>query len=304
MGAIAGIFLWIGAGWGLRRARVPGEAFDRINAVIIWGPLPATILLAIHGLNWDPSYWIPISMAWIVFLAAAALFLALGKILGWSNRTVGGLILAGGLGNTSFVGYPLLRALYGERAIAIAVLTDQPGSFLVLSTLGLAAATFFAEGRTSVRDKIRKFALFPPVWALLAAVLLRGFSFGGPIQSVLALVRSALIPLALISVGGRLRFDGAALRRERAPLIAGLAYKLVLAPLLMTILFVGVLHRGGESVRITILEAAMGPMVTGAILAEEHGLNAELCSLLVSLGIPLCLIGVPLWAKILERLGV
>jgi hypothetical protein len=57
-------------------------------------------------------------------------------------------------------------------------------------------------------------------------------------------------------------------------------------------------------VRVTLVEAAMGPMITGAIVAVEHGLDAELCSLLVGAGIPLSLITVPLWAKLLERLRI
>ena len=72
----------------------------------------------------------------------------------------------------------------------------------------------------------------------------------------------------------------------------------------MALLLVVFLHQRGEAVRITLLEAGMGPMITGAIVAVESGLDAELCSLMVSAGVPLCLITVPLWAKLLEYLGV
>ena len=295
------IFVWIAAGLALRRSVASAAAFARLNRFIIWLPLPATILLAIHALRWDPSYWIPVSMAWFVFLAAAALFCAVGRIYGWPSRTVGALILTAGLGNTSFLGFPLLRALYGERAIPIAVLTDQPGSFLVLSTLGLAAASYFSPQRTSFGGRMLR---FPPLWALIAAVLLRPFAWSWPVEAFLRLSARTLIPLALISVGGALNFDRTYLRRERGPLAWGLAYKLVAAPAALALLFAGALHAHGEAVRITLLEAAMGPMITGAIVAVEYGLDPELCSLMVGVGVPLCLITVPLWAKILERLGI
>jgi predicted permease len=145
---------------------------------------------------------------------------------------------------------------------------------------------------------------FPPLCALIAAVLLRPAVFPASVESALRLAAKTLTPLALISVGGALRFERALLSRERAPIVAGLLYKLVLAPLAMTFLLVVLLHRRGEPVRITLLEAAMGPMITGAIVAEEHGMDAELCSLMVSAGVPLCLLTVPLWAKLLESLGV
>jgi predicted permease len=243
-------------------------------------------------------------MAWIVFAAAAAFFAAAGRFRGWKRGAVGALILTAGLGNTSFLGFPLLRALYGERAMPVAILTDQPGSFLVLSTLGILAASFFSAGRTSASALLKRVAGFPPVWALAAAAVLHPFAFAPVVDAALGLGLKTLIPLALVSVGGRLSFDRALLRRERAPLIWGLSFKLVLAPLLISLFLAGFLHKGGEAVRITILESAMGPMITGAIVADEHGLEPELCSLMVSLGVPLCLLTVPLWAKLLELLGV
>jgi hypothetical protein len=298
------IFVWIAAGLLLRRARVPAGAFALVNRFIIWFSLPAVVLLALHALRWEASYWVPVSMAWIVFGASAALFATAGRIYGWSSRTVGALVMTAGLGNTSFLGFPLLRALYGEGALKVAVLADQPGSFLVLATLGLLAASYFSSGRASPGAVLGRMLKFPPMWALIAALLLRPVAFPGAVETFLRLGGKTLVPLALISVGGALNFDRRLLGRERRPLVLGLLYKLVLAPLGMALLLVVVLHQRGEAVRITLLEAAMGPMITGAIVAEEHGLDAELSSLMVSVGVPLCLITVPLWAKLLEYLVV
>jgi predicted permease len=304
MSQISMIFVWIAAGLALRCSVASAPDFARLNRFIVWLPLPATILLALHALRWDPSYWIPVSMAWIVFLASAALFSAIGRYCGWPSRTVGALVLTAGLGNTSFLGFPLLRALYGERAIPIAVLTDQPGSFLVLSTLGLLAASFYSSGRTTLAAVLGRMARFPPLWALIAAVLLRPFAWSLPVEGFLRLSARTLIPLALISVGGALNFDRTHLQRERKPLALGLLYKLVAAPAALALFLLCALHARGEAVRITLLEAAMGPMITGAIVAVEYGLDAELCSLMVGIGVPLCLVTVPVWAKLLEHLGI
>jgi predicted permease len=298
------IFAWIFAGFALRRGGVSGRVLTGLNRFIIWFPLPATILLALHHLRWEPSYWVPVSMAWIVFIGSAAVFAVLGRLRGWSAGTVGALVLTAGLGNTSFLGFPLLRALYGESAMPVAVLTDQPGSFLVLSTLGLVAASYFSSSRASLSAILGRMARFPPLWALIAAVLLRPVAFGGFFEKFLLLGNHALVPLALISVGSALNFDRTAVEDKREPLVAGLFYKLILAPLGMAMFLVVCLHQRGDAVRITLVEAAMGPMITGAIVAVEHGLDAELCSLMVSAGVPLCLITVPLWAKLLEHLGV
>ena len=304
MSQILMIFAWIAVGAAARRAPGSARALASLNRVIVRFSLPATVLLAAHGLRWQPSYWVPVSMAWIVFFGALLFFVAAGRVLGWPPRTVGALVLTAGLGNTSFLGFPLLRALYGEGAIPVAVLTDQPGSFLALSTVGLLAGSFFSSGRASPSAVLGRMARFPPLWALVAAALLRPVAFGGLFDAFLRAGSRSLVPLALVSVGGALSFDRALLGRERSPALLGLLYKLVLAPSAMALLLVGGLHQRGEAVRITLLESAMGPMITGAIVAVEYGLDAELCSLMVGAGVPLCLVTVPLWAKLLERLGV
>ena len=72
---------------------------------------------------------------WIVFLFCWLLIHNIGKRLNWSRAKTGALILTTGLANTSFVGIPLLQAVVGDEAISYALLADQPGSFLILSTL-------------------------------------------------------------------------------------------------------------------------------------------------------------------------
>lgn len=51
------------------------------------------------------------------------------------------------LGNTGFVGIPLVEALLGKEAVAYAILYDQFGTFIALNTLGsfIAAITVVAQ---------------------------------------------------------------------------------------------------------------------------------------------------------------
>jgi hypothetical protein len=43
------------------------------------------------------------------------------------------------------LGFPI-EALYGEEGLKTAILVDQPGSFVVLSTLGILVATIYSSG--------------------------------------------------------------------------------------------------------------------------------------------------------------
>jgi predicted permease len=49
-------------------------------------------------------------------------------------------------GNTSFLGFPIIEALYGQEGMKTAILVDQPGTFVVLSTLGIIVATMYSKG--------------------------------------------------------------------------------------------------------------------------------------------------------------
>jgi hypothetical protein len=85
------------------------------------------------------------------------------------------------------------------------------------------------------------------------------------------------------------------LRGNGSPLALGLGFKLLLAPLVIVVLYVGLLRAGGEVIRVTLFEAAMGPMIGGAIVAIQHRLNPPLITLMVGLGITLSFLTLPAW---------
>ena len=91
----------------------------------------------------------------------------------------------------------------------------------------------------------------------------------------------------------QLRLDQ--LRGNGSPLALGLSFKLLLAPMLLALLYFGVLRMTGEVARVTLFEAAMGPQIGGAIVAIQHGLNPPLITLMVGLGITLSFLTLPAW---------
>ena len=76
-------------------------------------------------------------MPWVQFFAAVGLFMLFYRRMKLSRLEAAALVMTCGLGNTSFLGYPILEAAYGASAIKIAVFCDQLGSFFVLSSVEL-----------------------------------------------------------------------------------------------------------------------------------------------------------------------
>lgn len=287
------------AGMGLKRTgRFPEATPAALNGFIIHISLPALAILHIHNMKLDASLALTAAMAWLLFGLAWALFGSAGKIFKLDRQTVGALILVAGLGNTSFVGLPMIEAYFGKEYLGVGIIADQLGSFMVLSTLGILVATMYSSGSVTPRVMAGKILLFPPFQALILALFLRAVHFPPWTTTILEKLGGTLTPLALVSVGFQLQFGE--LKTVLKPLTAGLAYKLLLGPAIITLLYVGLLGATGNIIKVTIFEAAMAPMITAGIIAIDHDLKPQLVGMLVGIGIPLSFITLYFWHMFLS----
>ncbi len=279
----------------------PVDAHKGLNAFLIYVALPAITLRYLPALELHWSLLFPAAMAWIVFMMALLLFPLLGAWRGWSRQSVGCLVLVAGLGNTSFVGFPLVEAFYGEEGLQIAILCDQPGSFLVLSTLGLLSMSYFLTGSWNVSSIGGELLRFPPFLAFLVAVLClcAGLTMGPWLQVPLEALSATLTPVAMVSIGLQLRNPWKA-GAQWEVLSWGLLLKLIVSPLVILLLYHIVFQIEPLTAKVSVLEAAMGPMVTPSIIAMERNMNPPLAALLIAIGIPISLMTVFGWYWLLE----
>jgi malate permease and related proteins len=281
-----------------RFKRMPDNAPATLNSFIVHVSLPALTLLYIHSVKFSSTVFLIALMAWLVFGFSALFFYYLGRFLALPRATVGTLILLGGLGNTSFFGLPMVEAFYGKTGISTAIVADLLGSFFVLSILGISVAGIYAAERPSAFLIIKRIVVFPPFIALLLALLLIPTNYPDWLTALLHRLGDTLAPLALLSVGLQLRLgDFASVRRN---VLLGLSFKLVLAPLAIYLLYVQLLGVRGEAMQITIFEAAMPPMITAAIIAAEHHLDAKLANLMVAIGLLISFVSLTIWYWLLH----
>lgn len=280
--------------------RFPKNTYKILNWIVIYICLPALALYYIPKIKWSNDLLFPISVAWIGFIVSYLLFSLLGKKFGWSKKLVGCLIITAGLGNTSFLGFPIIQALYGEEGMKTAILVDQPGSFVVLSTLGILVATLFSSGSPNGFHIAKKILLFPPfITFILACVMnILGFDFHEYVEFVLQKIGSTMTPLAMLSVGLQLRFDRKSQHWKFLGL--GLLYKLVITPAMFYLLYVVLLQQHTKSIQVAIMESAMAPMITACILASSHGLKPRLSSMMIGFGIPISFVTLLFWYFIVQ----
>ena len=297
--AFAFVIGMLALGRALGAARLlPESAPDALNAVVLNVCLPASVLL--HAPRLDPSWELAriAAVPWILLGASVALVLALSRALRWGEATTGVLLLAVPLGNTAFLGYPLVGALLGEAAMAPAVVYDQFGTFLILSTVGLALVARYGHGaRPSASQMALRVLRFPPFIALLLALTVAPGHWPVPVDAVLRRLSDALLPLVTLAIGMQVRLR---LPREHvAPLAAGLVAKLLLLPALAFAL-APLLGLEGAAREAVVLQSAMPTMITAMALAAGARLAPALGAALVGYGIVLSIALLPAWTWLLR----
>ncbi|AXG72755.1 AEC family transporter [Flavobacterium arcticum] len=296
MDSIILIFVCMLAGVGLQRVKAfPPNAYVALNQFVIYISLPGLALYYIPKIEASIKLLYPLGVAWVGFLLAFIFFVVLGKIFGWSRKLTGCLILTGGLGNTSFVGFPVIEALYGKEGLETAIIVDQPGTFVVMATLGIIVAAAYSKGATGTAAMAKKILFFPPFIAFFLGVCMNTFNYDfiTDVQSVLLRLGNTVTPVALVAVGMQLKIDVKS--KHWSFLALGLFFKLILMPAFFFVLYKVFLKGQGIETEVSIMEAAMAPMITASILASSHGLKPRLSGMMVGVGIPLSFITLALW---------
>lgn len=274
-----------------RTGRAPPALSQHLNWWVLNVALPALVLELIPAVHFDVELWfLPVGM-WLVFVGGWAVAAFAGARLGWSRARIGAVALSAGLGNTALVGFPLIEALRGKEGLALAAFADQLGGAIALAVGGITVAAIYSGGKPEPRIIIRRVLLFPAFIALVVAFIAGAFGGWPPVvEGVAARVGATLTPVALFSIG--LQFQ---LHLDRSRLGASalaLGWKLALAPLMVYVLGVAT-GIGGLVLSIGVLQAAMAPMVSAAILSHQYDLDHEVANMALGAGLVISLFTVP-----------
>lgn len=292
--SFAFVLLLMGLGRALVwRRLVPGSAPDALNMVVLYVCMPAAILLQVPQLRLEAATVGVVLIPWLLVLLSCVLVLALARLWQMARADTAVLLLEVPLGNTSFLGYALVPVLAGPQAMPYAVLFDQFGSFLILSTVGLTIIAIYAGGaRPTPLAILRRVLGFPPFIALVVGLTLMPADPPAAVRTMLQQLAAAMLPLVGLALGMQLK-----LRLPRAqllPLGLGLGGKLLLMPLLAWLLSL-LIGLNADARAAVVLEAGMPPMITAAALAAMARLAPELGAALVGYGVVLSMLTLPFW---------
>lgn len=302
MASILLIFICLLVGFLLTKYHfVEVNSYKVLNTLIIYVALPALTLQYIPNIVISSDLIFPILMPWINVILSWFLFAFLGRKLGWGKALTGAVIIMAGFGNTSFVGIPIIQALYGKAGIETVIMVDQPGSFVALTTLGILIANIYSDKqKPSAVGILKNMLQFPPFIAFVLGVIINAIDVSMPavINTLLETLGSLVVPLALISVGMQLKLDFKSIYWKYVWM--GLSFKLVLFPTIIFLLYFVLFQQDGQIIEITLIEAAMAPMITAGIVASNYNLKPRYCSLMLSVGIFASFVTIPFWYWIIR----
>lgn len=266
-----------------------------VQAYLIDIVLPALALLYIPEIHLSWELLIPVSAAWLTFLLSWLIFGLLGRKFNWGKNTTGCLILVSGLANTSFLGFPVIEGLYGKAGLPIALLIDQGGSFLIVSSLSILVGSIYGNHSESLAKVPMKILKFPPFGFLVGTLLMSLFGIKTPdfLIPILQLIGKTMPPMALLAIGLKFSLDRSLLTSRF--FWYGLGYRLILAPAVVWLIYRNFLPSNSLELKVTVLESGMAPMITGSIVAIQFGLQPNLATLLSGLGMPISAISLVVW---------
>lgn len=254
-----------------------------LNQFILYISAPAMVLLKVPQLALSYEVIIPVVIAWVVMSVSALTIFYISKLLLFSREVTGSLLLVAVLGNTSYLGIPIIQAYFGENALGYVLIYDQLGSFIALSTYGTFISIYYSNTKSvNTKALLLKILTFPPFLALLIALVFIGTTFNSLTISVLSSLASTIVPLALVAVGLQLKFRLPS--EDLKPFSVAICVKLILAPLI-AIALCYIFSWRSQAALISVMEAAMAPMITAAAVASMAGLAPRLSSAIVGYGI-------------------
>lgn len=286
-------------GWLLRRRfGLGGAAARRINDWVLNATLPVAIFTAMHAAPVDAgSLWAPLltSVATVLVLVAAE---GLGRVLRLERKARATFALAATFGNTGFIGYPVVVALFGEAWLPQAVLIDQIGPGAMAVTLGAyvaANASVSPQSRFAWREELRRVLLFPPLIALVVGATWRLLELPAAprvLELPLQVFGAATVPLVMVAFG--ILLEAGALRSALGlAALVGLL-RLVVSP----VATLGLSAAAGLPpipTAVATLQLAMPTMMFTLVLALRYELRPRLAAAFIFATMAASVVTLPLW---------
>ncbi|OLP17973.1 transporter [Leptolyngbya sp. 'hensonii'] len=320
----ASLIGWAVLGYVLGRL-LPRSSPKYVGKALYWVGIPISIVAFMRRTNLTGYILIAPVAAWVAIIVGACLAwiwielgvnderlkaLALGiKSNGeqdsdqrgmetaWGRGTQGSFLMAMMVGNTAYMGFPVVLSLVGPEYFVWAVLYNTFGTTLGLHGLGFTVAAHFGkrkegEQRQQSQNLVMVLLKNPALWSFVIGIAVQNIPLPGLVEQSLQTGAKTIVNLSLVLIGMQLSHLASLSKLNQA--FTCLAIKMVAVPLIVGtgLMFFGVT---GDPRLVIVLMMAMPPSFATILYAEAYNLDQELAVTAVVFGSISLLFTLPLW---------
>lgn len=295
-GLTLGIFLLIGLGALCRQTGLlKYEDRTALNNIIIFVCLPALIFTATRRVTFSSSLLTISIIALGISLAGVAIGYALATALRLKGPLFGAFLLACGVGNTGYLGYPLTQALFGQSHLVKAVFYDIFGTVVVLFTVGIYFAAKYGRGVQN-SWQLGLILAAPNLIALGLGFASHGIKLPVPIDLAINSLAASTVAIIMLSIG--ISLNGLPGKGPALPAIGAITIlKLAIMPALA--LWLGGAFSLPPVVRgVTLLQASMPIALMTFVIGDKYDLDRDFVSGAILISTLLSVATIPAWQTI------
>jgi len=255
-----------------------------LRSIVFNITLPALVFISIRGASWTPEYLKIPPIVWLSASFLGLLIYLLSRLLGYKKEFTAILVLTGVMGNTTFLGYPIVRTLLGAESLPYGIVYDQSSLLFLLSLwvpfishIYLSGDSVFKKGNYSILNILIK---NPPLLAIIAAIILKGVFLPAFIIDSLNIIAQSTTLLVMLYVGTMLNLE---IKKEEIVFVGLIIlFKQICFPA-VNYLFSSFLGVTREIFPAILVQSSMPVMVATIIYGGQIGLNVSLISKIVTI---------------------
>ncbi|MDY7014786.1 MAG: AEC family transporter [Cyanobacteriota bacterium] len=298
---IGGVLL----GWSLGRI-LPPSVPTRLGRFLFWIGVPLSIVAFLRKADLSGAVWLAPAIAWVAIGLGAVLARLWMKMKARSRPLdplvrerpfQGSFLLTAMLGNTGYLGYPVVLSLVGEKYFAWALFYDLLGSLFGAYGLGAVVAARLGRRAELSASWFRPLIENPALWSFFFGLGFREVSLPSLAERIFHSIAWGTVALALVLMG--MRLSQIRSWQNWQPASVSLAIKMLLVPFAIGI-FLPLFGVRGSPQLVLVLQMAMPPAFATLILAEAYDLDCELTVTSLFLGSTGLLLTLPLWVALFQ----
>ncbi|MFP4164971.1 MAG: AEC family transporter [Chitinispirillaceae bacterium] len=309
------VFALMGIGNLLSRRRIMTESHQAfLNGLAYYLSLPALIFSELASQPFHEllngvvifSTLISISIIFVLYAAGAFIF----KL----RKSLAAVMIFGTYwANAAYIGFPLVSSAFGaERGLTLAAIVNAFSLPVFIAVAFVLLGFSRNDGQRSVIHSISNAVINPIVIAAFSGLLVSWFASAlnlqsektslplivqeavASVNSFLKLVGTMGLPLALLSVGGKLHFR--AFRENLIPLSFTIAGKLIFLPLTTFLVIKTLFPTADRTVTgVAVLLMATPVAVATSVVSSKFKVEEQFVSSLLAVSTVLSIITIPLW---------